>query len=194
MTENEREETIKELVIILKEIHKSSVDRTYDWVKYIKEKILNYYEKVKNYFSAEEQELIENSFKEYDKCLSENQFAFIHNDLHFDNIIKNEKGLFLIDFNDAMVAPIDYEFRILYMCKDTPWKWANIEMDPYQKPGDYKNIDIYIKKYYPDFANIKYIDERMIIYRILNDIDLLTRFDNEELKKSVLKYSKELAK
>ena len=67
-------------------------------------------------------------------------------------------------------------------------------MDPYQKPGDYKNIDIYIKKYYPDFANIKYIDERMIIYRILNDIGLLTRFDNEELKKSILKYSSELIK
>ena len=194
MNENEREETIKELVIILKEIHKSSVDRTYDWVKYIKEKILNYYEKVKNYFSAEEQELIEKSFKEYDKYLSENQFAFIHNDLHFDNIIKNEKGLFLIDFNDAMVAPIDYEFRILYMCKDTPWKWANIEMDPYQKTEDYKNIDIYIKKYYEDFSKIEHIDKRMIIYRVLNDMGLLSRLDNDELKENILKYSSDLVK
>ena len=194
MNENEREETIKELINILKEIHNSSVDRTYDWVKYIKEKMLNYYEKVKNYFSAEEQELIEKSFKEYDKYLSENQFSFIHNDLHFDNIIKNEKGLFLIDFNDAMVAPIDYEFRILYMCKDTPWKWANIEMDPYQKPEDYKNIDIYIKKYYEDFSKIEYIDKRMIIYRVLNDIGLLSRFDNDELKENVLKYSSDLVK
>lgn len=80
------------------------------------------------------------------------------------------------------------------MCKDTPWKWANIEMDPYQKPEDYKNIDIYIKKYYEDFSNIKYIDKRMIIYRVLNDIHLLTRFDNGELKKSVLEYSGRLIK
>lgn len=191
MTEDEREETIKELISILKEIHKSN-DETYDWVKYIKEKVLSYYEKVKKYFSSEEQRLIEKSFKEYDKYLSKNQFAFIHNDLHFDNIIKNEKGLFLIDFNDAMVAPIDYEFRILYMCKDTPWKWANIEMDPYQKPEDYKNIDIYIKKYYEDFSKIEYIDKRMIIYRVLNDIGLLTRFDNDELKENVLRYSSDL--
>ena len=191
MTEDEREETIKELMNILKEIHKSN-DGTYDWAKYIKVKVLRYYEKVKKYFSAEEQKLIEKSFNEYDKYLSESQFAFIHNDLHFDNIIKNEKGLFLIDFNDAMVAPIDYEFRILYMCKDTPWKWANIEMDPYQKPEDYKNIDIYIKKYYEDFSKIEYIDKRMIIYRVLNDIGLLARFDNDELKENVLKYSSDL--
>ena len=193
MTENEREETVKELISILKEIHKSN-DDTYDWAKYVKEKVLSYYEKVKKYFSSEEQRLIEKSFNEYDKYLSENQFAFIHNDLHFDNIIKNEKGLFLIDFNDAMVAPIDYEFRILYMCKDTPWKWANIEMDPYQKQEDYKNIDIYIKKYYEDFSKIEYIDKRMIIYRVLNDIGLLARFDNDELKENVLKYSSDLLK
>lgn len=194
MNENEREETIKELINILKEVHKSSVDETYDWAKYVKEKVLNNYEKVKNYFSAEEQQVIEKSFNEYDKYLSENQFAFIHNDLHFDNIIKNENGLFLIDFNDAMVAPIDYEFRILYMCKDTPCKWANIEMDPYQKSEDYKNIDIYIKKYYENFSKIEYIDKRMIIYKVLNDIGLLSRFDKDELKNNVLKYSRELIK
>ena len=37
-------------------------------------------------------------------------------------------------------------------------------------------------------------NDQMKIYRILNDIGLLTRFDNEELKKSILKYSSELIK
>lgn len=88
----------------------------------------------------------EQSFTKYDKYLKDSKFAFIHNNLHFDNIIKNDEGLYLIDFNDAMIAPIDYEFRLLYRCKDTPWKWANSEMNPFQKPEDYKNIDTYIKK------------------------------------------------
>jgi hypothetical protein len=100
----------------------------------------------------------------------------------------------LIDFNEARVAAIDFEFRILYMCKDVPWKWANLEMDPYQKPEDYKNIDVYIKKYYPRFAKIEYIDERMTIYRILNDLYLLNKYDNKELIESIVNYSKELIK
>lgn len=191
MTENEREVTIKEIIDMLKDIHKSKCE-PYNWTDYIISQIQDYYKKTKIYFSTEEQKMIEQSFTEYDKYLKDNKFALIHNDLHFDNIIKNDTGLYLIDFNDAMTAPIDYEFRLLYMCKDTPWKWANSEMDPFQKPEDYKNIDIYIKKYYKEFADTKYIDERMIIYRILDDIRLLTRFDNDELKENVVIYTKKL--
>lgn len=191
MTEDEREAAIKELIDILKDIHKSKCEQ-YNWTNYIKSHIQEYYEKTKKHFSFEEQSLIEKSFTNYDKYLKDNKFAFIHNDLHFDNIIKNDNGLYLIDFNDAMIAPIDYEFRLLYRCKDTPWKWANSEMDPFQKPEDYKNINIYIKKYYKEFSDIKYIDERMIIYSILDDIRLLTRFDNNELKENVINYTKKL--
>ena len=193
MTETEREETIKQIVNIIKEIHNTKCE-PYNWANYIKSKITDAYKQTQQYFFIEEQELLEKSFNEYDKYLIDKTFAFIHNDLHFDNIIKNDNGLYLIDFNDAMVAPIDYEFRLLYMCKEIPWKWANSEMDPFQKPEDYTNIDSYIKKYYDEFSNIKYLDERMIIYRILNDICLLSRFDNDELKQSVITYTKKLLK
>ena len=191
MDENRREETIKKIVNVLKEIHKkNNID--YDWLTYIKDQITNCYEKVKHYFSDGDKKVIESSFKEYDKYLSDNQFSLIHNDLHFDNILVENDKLYLIDFNDIMIAPIDYDLRIFYMCKETPWKWANTEMDPYQKKEDYQNIDQYLKKYYDEFANIKYIDERMIIYRILNDIKLLTRYNNQELKENVINYSKRL--
>ena len=193
MTEIEREATIKEIIDILKDIHKSKC-QPYDWTDYIKSQIQDYYKKTKKYFSIEEQELIEQSFAKYDKYLKDSKFAFIHNDLHFDNIIKNDEGLYLIDFNDAMIAPIDYEFRLLYRCKDTPWKWANSEMDPFQKPEDYKNIDTYIKRYYNEFSDIKFIDKRMIIYGVLDDIRLLTRFDNNELKENVVNYTRKLFK
>ena len=193
MNETEREAAIKELIDILKDIHKSKCE-PYNWTNYIKSKIQDYYKETKKYFSIEERKLIEQSFTNYDKYLKDNKFAIIHNDLHFDNIIKNDNGLYLIDFNDAMIAPIDYEFRLLYRCKDMPWKWANSEMDPFQKPEDYKNIDTYIKKYYKEFSEINYIDKRMIIYNILDDMRLLTRFDNNELKESVVTYAKKLLK
>ncbi|MDD6244939.1 MAG: phosphotransferase [bacterium] len=193
MNETEQEAAIKELIDILKDIHKSKCE-PYNWTNYIKSQIQDYYKETKKYFSTEEQKLIEQLFTYYDKYLKNNKFAFIHNDLHFDNIIKNDKNLYLIDFNNAMTAPIDYEFRLLYRCKNEPWKWANSEMNPFQKPEDYKNIDTYIKKYYKEFADIKYIDERMIIYSILDNMRLLTRFDNNELKESVVNYTQKLLK
>ncbi len=90
----------KEIIDILKDIHKSKC-QPYDWTDYIKSQIQDYYKKTKKYFSIEEQELIEQSFAKYDKYLKDSKFAFIHNDLHFDNIIKNDEGLYLIDFNDC---------------------------------------------------------------------------------------------
>ena len=99
---------------------------------------------------------------------------------------------YLIDFNDSCIAPIDYDLRILYMCKLSPWKWANIEMDPYQKKEDYKNIDLYIEKYYESIKNTKYLKERMLIYRILNDIELLVDYNNQDLKDNIVNCSKEL--
>ena len=195
MNESEREETIKEIIDIVKDIHKNNVnEKELDWGATIKRKNMKLYDANKNKFSDDQRAIIEESFSKYDKYLEHTELAFIHNDIHFDNIIKNDRGLFLIDFNEARVAAIDFEFRILYMCKDVPWKWANLEMDPYQKPEDYKNIDEYIKKYYPRFAKTEYIDERMIIYRILNDLYLLNKYDNRELIESIVDYSKELIK
>lgn len=193
MDESEREETIRKIIDIVKDIHKNSMNsNSFDWKSKIKEQIIMLYENCIDKFDDNQKAIMERSFCLYDKYLEHTDSALIHNDLHFDNIIKNDSGLFFIDFNDAEVAAIDYEFRFFYMCKDVPWKWANMEMDSYQKPEDYKNIDIYIKKYYSRFAKIDYIDERMIIYRVLNDLKLLNKYDNKELIESIVEYSKKL--
>ena len=126
----------------------------------------------------------------YDKILSENKFSLIHNDLHFDNILIDESNnIKLIDFNDSEIAPFDYDLRLLYMSKEQPWKWTNIEMEQYQKTNAYENIFEYIKKYYTALNDLKYLEERMIIYSILNDIRQLVKFKNFELKERVLKNS-----
>lgn len=55
--------------------------------------------------------------------------------------------------------------------------------------------DIDLKGYDKNTGTIiKYIDERMIIYNILDDMRLLTRFDNNELKESVVNYTKKILK
>ena len=148
--------------------------------------------KCKKYFKIKDYDMILESIDKYDEYLSDNKFALIHNDLHFDNVIYNNGKLTIIDFNDSIQAPIDFEFRLLYMCQEQPWKWADIEMDPYQKPEDYKNIWNYIKKYYKELNEIKFLEQRMIIYRIWNDIGHLKKYHNVELTKGIVENSKKL--
>lgn len=98
----------------------------------------------------------------------------------------------LIDFNDSQILPFDYDLRLLFMSKEQPWKWANIEMDPYQKVEDYKYIIDYIKKYYIELNNIKHLDDRMYIYMTLNDFRHLIKYNNKELVENIVKYSKKI--
>ena len=191
--EKQRAGFIKELMNIIKELH-SNKQNGYDWANKIKSQVQSYYNKCMDLFNNNEQEIINKTLELYDEILSDNRFSLIHNDLHFDNILISESNeIKIIDFNDSKIAPIDYDLRILFMCKDRPWKWANAEMDPFQKPQDYANIQTYIKRYYEELDKIKHLDKRMTIYEIMNDIKLLSRFKNEtELKENIIAKSKSL--
>ena len=192
MNEQEREELIQKIVKVLQKIHHKTYPE-YNWSQYIKDKIISSFNQTLDMFSKEEQTIILKSLDTYDEILSDNKFCLIHNDLHFDNIlIDNNQNIKLIDFNDSIVAPFDYDLRLLYMCEETPWKWANIEMDPYQKPEDYKHLFEYIKKYYKELNNVKHLDERMLVYRILDDFKLLPRFKEKEAKDRIVLNSKKL--
>lgn len=194
MDEQERETLIQKIVQVLQKIHHKTYPK-YSWSDYIKDKIISSFNQTLDMFSKEEQSLILKSLDKYDEILSDNKFSLIHNDLHFDNIlIDNNQNVKLIDFNDSIIAPFDYDLRLLYMSAETPWKWANIEMDPYQKSEDYKHLFEYIKKYYKELNNVKYLDERMLVYRILDDFKLLPRFRETEAKDRILLNSKKLLK
>lgn len=133
MDETEREKLIKEIVNIIPNLH-SNLYEQYDWAKEIKDEIIENFDKAIDLFNQDEREIITDSLKLYDKILSNNKFCLIHGDLHFDNIMLDNNGeIKIIDFNDSKIAPFDYDLRIFYMCQETPWKWANTEMDPYQK-------------------------------------------------------------
>ena len=191
MSEEKREDIIKNIVNIIRKMHKERYEG-YNFASRIKEQVIKNFKESKVIFSKDEIKVLQDSLKLYDEILSDNRFATIHNDLHFDNILYNNENLKIIDFNDSKIAPIDYDLRILYMCQSAPWKWANTEMDPYQKCDDYINIFDYVKKYYSELNDIKYLDLRMVIYEILNYIEYLPRFKDMEAKKRVVELSNEL--
>lgn len=186
MNEQEREEFVKELVVVLKRVH-SKEYQAYDWSSSIKERVLSSFNQTIDMFSEDERTIILESLEKYDEILSDNKFCLIHNDLHFDNILlDNNNSIKLIDFNDSQVAPFDFDLRLLYMSVLLPWKWANSEMDPLQLPEDYQNLFEYIKRYYTELNDVKYLEERMTVYWVLDDFELLPRFRNNEDKERIL--------
>lgn len=186
MSEYQKEEFIKKLVKVLKNIHAKEY-LSYDWVSFIKTRILSNFNKTIDMFNEEEKNTILQLLEKCDDILYDGKFCLIHNDLHFDNILLDDKqNIKLIDFNDSVVAPFDFDFRLLYMSVSLPWKWANSEMDPLQKPEDYKNLFEYIKKYYLELNSVKYLEERMLIYWILDDFKLLPRFREKESKERIV--------
>lgn len=185
MNEQEREEFVKELVAVLKGVH-SKEYQAYDWSSSIKERVLSSFNQTIDMFSEDERNIILESLENYDEILSDNKFCLIHNDLHFDNILLDNNSIKLIDFNDSQVAPFDFDLRLLYMSVLLPWKWANSEMDPLQIPEDYQNLFEYIKKYYTELNDVKYLEERMTIYWVLDDFELLPRFRDSEGKERIL--------
>ncbi|MCI9280282.1 MAG: phosphotransferase [Bacilli bacterium] len=185
MNEQEREEFVKELVVVLKRVH-SKEYQAYDWSSSIKERVLSSFNQTIDMFSEDERTIILESLEKYDEILSDNKFCLIHNDLHFDNILLDNNSIKLIDFNDSQVAPFDFELRLLYMSVLLPWKWANSEMDPLQIPEDYQNLFEYIKRYYTELNDVKYLEERMTIYWVLDDFELLPRFRSNKGKERIL--------
>lgn len=194
MDESEREQFVKNLVKVLKEIHSKEYP-AYNWSAFIKEKVLSNFKKTKDIFNEEEKNIILDSLEKYDEILSDNRFCFIHNDLHFDNILLDEQqNIKLIDFNDSIVAPFDFDLRLLYISVSLPWKWANIEMDPFQKVEGYQNLFKYIKKYYIELNTVKYLEERMLVYWILYDFELLPRFREAKAKERIVMNCKKIIK
>ena len=168
LDENQREDIIKQLCDAMKKFH-SNIGESYDWGKKTSELLSCQYEKAKklNLFDNEEQILLNNAYSKFDKYLKSKEFVLIHNDLHFDNIFYNEGRIKLIDFERSIYAPRDFELDILYRMIRKPWKFASEETEKYTKLEDYKNIMIYIEKYYPELIHIDNLYKRLAIYDMI---------------------------
>lgn len=166
LDEKKREEIIKKLCDILKTFHINK-GQNYNWSNKLKKEALKYLKRSKDFYNKDEQKLIEKAISKFDKYLIDNEMVFIHNDIHFDNIIYNNGNIKIIDFERSMYAPLDFELDILYRMIRMPWKFASEETEQYTKYSDYENITLYLKKYYPLLFNHKYITERLKIYEMI---------------------------
>ena len=186
--ESSREDVVRQLCDILKSFHKE-LGCFYSWPQYIKENVSKHLEIVcgKGLLSDGEVLLVQSAIKNFDIYLASNSFSFVHNDIHFDNIIYNGEVIKIIDFERSLYAPFDYEFGLFFRMVKTPWKFASEETEKYVKQEDYESIIGYIKKYYPEVFEVSYLKERLAIYDLCYDLELYCSYPNSlELKKQIL--------
>lgn len=65
-------------------------------------------------------------------------------------------------------------------------------MDPLQKPKDYRYLFDYVKKYYPEVNSINHLEERMLIYWVLDEFKLLPKYREEDSKNRILMICKKI--
>lgn len=192
LTEEKREEIIKQLCTIIKDFHKIKGPKI-NWTKKFQVEFTILYQKANELklFSKEEQNLLNEAFKRFEKYLESTKFVFVHNDLHFDNIFYHDGKIRIIDFERAIFAPIDYELAILFRMIKKPWKFASEETEKYTNSSDYTNIKVYLEKYYPEILSVKYFDERLAIYDLVYNLKHLVKNPTlEELKLEVVNSAK----
>lgn len=91
-----------------------------------------------------------------------------------------------------MIAPIDYDFRIFYRCKETPWLWASGKTDMLTIEDDYQNLmDMFIENY-EELRNIPFLKERLEVYDIIKLLNNYKNTKDEERLEEVRKKIKKL--
>lgn len=179
LKEEERKEVILKLISSIRKLHNIKV-KEYDFKEYIKNKI-------KEYLTTCNitDELFEDLLNDCDIYFKENKFGLIHGDLHFDNIIYNNGKITLLDFEYTMPASIDYDFRILNRCKEVPWHWASAKTDMLTIENDYQNLIPTIIENYQQLKEIPYLEERLLIYDIIELLKDYKNTYNEQLLKEI---------
>ena len=185
LSEEERDHLVKQIVEAIRYLHKQPV-KFFNWNKKIKEELLKYKE------IEGLEECIFSLVTSCDIYFSHNKFGLIHGDLHFDNILYTGTEIKLIDFESVQVAPIDYDFRIIFQMREKPWKWASIRTDMKTIELDYENImELFINNY-KELQKIKYLKERLLVYEILDILREYTRTNNKTLLEKVKKKATKL--
>ena len=182
LNNEEKKEIIIKIIEILKTFHSKKVNE-YDYKEFIKNKIKE--------LSINDDSIIK-LLDLCDKYFEENKFGIVHADLHFDNFIYNNGILKLIDFERYVEAPIDYDFRIFYQCEEEPWLWASGETDMLTVESDYEGFMQMFIDNYDELKNIKYLKERLEVYKIIDILQKYKHSNNEIYLQKVKRMINEL--
>ena len=182
LSNDEKKKILIQIIEILKQFHLKDANG-YDFSEKLRKKIL-YLKKECNLSEELFNDLIDICYKYF----KENQFGLIHGDLHFDNFVFNGTDLYLLDFENCMVAPIDYDFKIFSIYDSKPYLWASCKTDMLTVESDYEDFMNLLLENYEELSKISFINERLEFYSIIELLENYKETKNEEIINEV--YSK----
>lgn len=107
-------------------------------------------------------------------CLDDKKLFLAYTDLHFDNLIMDDNGrLYLLDYEMLAAAPCDFVLDVWQRMLIHPFIYANKDDHALTVPEDYRHIISWLKKYAPDLFSHPNVRERVNIYGILYELNIL---------------------
>ncbi len=117
--------------------------------------------------------------------------AFVHNDLHFENILYQDDEITgLIDFDFARQAPKDFELWHLIDFFYSPFYYVEEKLEPMWKKYELGNEIKLFKKHYPELFEHKNLLIRLRLYMVDQLIDDIKYPAIDKFNKKVDQYFK----
>lgn len=186
INEQVRKEIIKKMTTFLIEINNSDLAKlekhfTYpkSWKLYINKrfsKVILEHKKLQildQRILVELQEYFNNNINFFDEEIIKPTYW----DVHFDNFITKDFNVIgIIDLESVEYLSIDYSLLAIRRMSEIPKEYASEDFEDKVIEQDYLEIYKYFKQYYPTAYNFKYLDQRIDIYSIMYDLEILLRF------------------
>lgn len=183
LDKSERVEIIKQIASILAQFHRVKCDFLPAYVVY-----KDWLQKWQNEFETMIARLKECGFDmtkmekfanaALPKVMKQQHLGLVYNDAHFDNFIYDGDKVRLIDFDRILYGSIDYELLIIKSMVDNPPKFANEEDEENAHKEDYVDILPTLKKYCGEMFDFEYLDDRLMVYQTLYNLDNALRYND----------------
>lgn len=110
-------------------------------------------------------------------CLDDKRMHLVYADLHFDNLIITENGkLYLLDYEMLEAGPCDLVLDVWQRMLIHPFIYANEADHAQTVPRDYQHILTWLKKYVPDLFKHPHVRERVSLYGVMYELDMLCNY------------------
>lgn len=183
LSDEEKEKIISKICLSLKSIHSIPVEDVFgnamqpnDWKekfkKDIEKKIDSLTKKGMNY--SELYDAIKSYVDENIDVLNDTDFKICHTDMHFDNILIDDKNnITILDYDRLRIASLDYELNIFNVMQRTPALIVNNEIKKKIKSDEYAEILGLLIEKYREMFEFKDLDKRLNIYALKHYLGLL---------------------
>ena len=179
LNSEEREKCVKQIANILKEITKIEPAKVIDFRTELTQLYQNAMASVE--LSSDFSRRIRAFFSENIRYVSQYEKGYLsYIDVHFDNFLYYDGKIKAIDFEALKIAPLDYQIDRWYRMSRHPHIYANKADRLKIKTEDFADIVLLMKKYYKEAFSSKKQTERLHLYSLIYNLNVMKKHHFEE--------------